>query len=149
MSPSENSQNRPEETAAAAAELQRFLDENRGRSPAEVLGPAAESHLLQGILLATAGAFFLLAVFTVGPWLLVGTMPREIIAEQEQAPASPTGDEPQPEEAEPTTDPDVASTPAVEQGDDKLGMSEVLDPAAAANPLDQRFDDLLGELEPE
>ncbi len=55
---------------ASAAELREFVQNLRGKSPQEVLGAVANSGLAQGVGLATVGTVILMAVFTVGPYLL-------------------------------------------------------------------------------
>lgn len=56
--------------AASLAELQEFLAKMKGRRPEEVLGMVSGSRLVQSMVWGTLLCLGLMAVLTVGPWML-------------------------------------------------------------------------------
>jgi hypothetical protein len=58
--------------SASLGELREFLAGLKGRKPQEVIGIVSASLLAQSMVLATLATIALLAVFTVGPYLLYG-----------------------------------------------------------------------------
>lgn len=131
---------------ATTAELREFVHHLRGKSPQEVLGAVANSGLAQGVGLASVGTAIVMAVFTVGPYLVYGK-PSTPAAKKEAATAA----------AAPVTDTTAAATahatdkeaPAskdaasnAQQTLDKMGESETKQADPKVNPLDN-LDDLL------
>jgi hypothetical protein len=137
---------------ATAAELNEFLDRFQGKSPQEAVGLVSQSGLIQAMTLAVIGTALVIAIFTVGPFLLTSKPVAAAKAEtSETAEAKPS--EPAPAD---TTTPAVAAKgvkpkaaadsvtkdPVLE----KLGMSETKTAPAKVNPLDKGVDDLLNDL---
>src|SRR6478735_5690079 len=58
--------------SASLAELKEFLGRLQGRSPQEVVGLVSTSMMVQSMVIATVGTIALLAVFTIGPYMVYG-----------------------------------------------------------------------------
>jgi hypothetical protein len=58
--------------SASLGELREFLAGLKGRKPQEVIGIVSASLLVQSMVIATLATIAVLAVFTVGPYLLYG-----------------------------------------------------------------------------
>ena len=142
---------------ASAAELREFLARTRGRSPQEVLGMVAGSHLTWSIALATVATVLVLAVGTIVPWLLgratsVGESPAKAAA------ANPAGTA-KTDEADATPQPptpvasvaDVANprpSPAdAEKAVEAMGLGDTKTVDPKSNPLENTLDNLLDNLE--
>ncbi|MHC4167503.1 MAG: hypothetical protein ACYSWQ_11135 [Planctomycetota bacterium] len=135
------------DTAATAEELRKFVARMHGKSPQEVLGAVAESGLTKGIVTSAIGAFVILVVFTVGPFLVnkisadvapaATTKPQPVAA---QAQAAPTPSEAQEQSAEPEVVPDETD---LEKATDAMGIGETKPADPDTNPLDNKLDSLL------
>lgn len=143
--------------AATAGELREFLAQTRGRSPQEVLGLVAGSRLTQSIVMATLGTFLLLVIGSIGPWLwnrwnAETTRPKETVA---AAPADTDKTENAEEEAkapDPVGTTPVASSPTPQPADakkavDAMGLNDTKAADPKSNPLENKLDDLLDNLE--
>ena len=135
------------DAAASAEELRQFIARMHGKSPQEVLGAIAESGLAKGIVTSAIGAFVILVVFTVGPFLVnklsadtapaTTRKPQRAPAQAEpnsaQAAAQQLADEPEvvPEEAD------------LEKATDAMGIGETRTVDPDKNPLDNKLDSLL------
>ena len=147
-------QNLSENTSASVDELREFVAGLKGRSPQEVLGIVTQNSLFQGVVQATVGCVVVLAVLTVGPWMLADEKPAgaedlEIIA------ASTSADAASAEEAAPA-ETEVAAADVAGSADTAdpasaaaaMGIDEVKDADAESNPLDtdSKLDSLLDGL---
>jgi len=147
---------------ASLSELREFLARTQGRSPQEVLGLLAGSHLLRSIGAATVGVVVILVVGTVVPWWMSGSPadskpaakaspaagqsaagPAEVkegekAAAERAAPAAPPGSAPA----------DVAPSPAdAEKAIQVMGLGETKVADPKKNPLEKNLDNLLDKLE--
>lgn len=130
------------------AELQEFIAQMRGRSPQEVLGMVSASELVRSIGLATLGCIVLMAVLTVGPYMLgkraPATVTPEATASANTTPpaASPASTDEVPPTATAATDtiPSAADPSAAAKA---LNIDEVKTAPADVNPLDTDLDKLL------
>jgi hypothetical protein len=123
--------------SASLAELKEFLGRLQGRSPQEVVGLVSTSLMVQSMVIATVGTIALLAVFTIGPYMVYGPPqvkkpgPKPAIA---AAPAEPA------KETAKSGDPNaVDQAKAVKV----LGVDETKTAKPDENPLDKKFDNLL------
>lgn len=135
------------DAAATADELRQFIARMHGKSPQEVLGEIAESGLTRGMVISAIGAFVILVVFTVGPFLInklsTGTTPASAVvtrrtaaqAESESAQAAA-----QTQSAEPQAVPEEAD---LEKATDAMGIGETKTADPGKNPLDNKLDSLL------
>src|SRR5687768_7042887 len=87
---------------ATAAELQKFLQDLKGKSPQEVLGSVAQSRLLQSVVQASLWSLVLIGVFTAGPYLWAKMFPNQ--------PGSSTAAASQPAETQPEADPTATTS---------------------------------------
>jgi len=128
--------------AASLTELREFIGALKGRKPQEVMGEMASNGLVQGIILSSIGFVVVLLVFTAFPFFLAEDEP--IVQTEatptasparpvEQAPAVQNANEEKPVEDGPTGDAVL----------DNLGIGETKDANPDANPLGDKFDDLL------
>ena len=136
--------------------LQTLVDGLKTRSPAEVMGPVANSSLYGSIVSAAIGLVSLLLVMTVVVFFVVGPPTVKKTAE-EQAPditkldataqSAETTSETLPQEADVNaydkSDSESDSTNAVEA----MGIGETKDADSPTDSLDNRLDDLLKGLE--
>jgi hypothetical protein len=135
------------DAAASAEELRRFVARMHGKSPQEVLGAVAESGLAKGIVTSAIGAFVILVIFTVGPFLVnkisadtapaATTKPQPVAA---QAQAAQTPSETQEQSTEPEAVPEEAD---LEKATDAMGIGEAKPADPDKNPLDNKLDTLL------
>lgn len=135
-----------QEGTASAREVREFIGRMRGKSPQEVLGAVAQSNLIHGVIVATIGTALVTAVFTVGPYLLRDKSPGE-----KPAPAATAETKPAEQPATAATKVPAPSASPDETAPDKkilekLEMDEVKVSDPAANPLENKDDDLLKEL---
>ena len=133
--------------AATAEELRQFIGQMHGKSPQEVLGQVAESGLTRGIVTSAIAAIVILAVFTVGPFLVnklsADTAPvatakpqsAAVRAEPDQAQAST-----QAQASEPQTGPQESD---LRKATDAMGIGETKTADPDKNPMDKRLDSLL------
>jgi len=133
---------------ATAEELREFIGQIHEKSPQEILGAVAESGLARGIAASALGAFVLLAVFTVGPFLMnrqpADAAPTAEAGQKAAVQAQP--DQIQPTNTEPQADVTSAGTPAkadLEKATNAMGIGEVKTAEPDSNPLDKKLDSLL------
>ena len=135
------------DAAASAEELRQFIAKMHGKSPQEVLGAVAESGLTRGIITSAIGAFVILVVFTVGPFML-----NKLSADT--APASTKNPQQTAAKTEPnstrtavqkqSTEPEVVPERAdLEKATDAMGIGETKTADPDENPLDNKLDSLL------
>lgn len=122
---------------ATVGEIQAFLRELKGKSPQEMLGVVAASNLFRSIVLSTALVAGSILLFTAIPYFMQG----------EEKPA-PVTEKPSPRLAPENTL--EGSAPAVEPAPDPLsalGVGEELSAPPTINPLEDKGDDFLKDLE--
>ena len=128
---------------ASLGELKEFLGKLRRKSPQEVIGIVSSSLLIQSVFIATAITFVFMAVFTVGPFLLMGP-PK---AKPAQAPAAAVTPVPAATAAKATkTQGDKSDGPSEEDAAKAvkaMGMDEAKTADPKSNPLEKDFDMLL------
>lgn len=126
---------------ATVGEIQAFLRELKGKGPQEMLGVVAASNLFRSLVLSTGIVLGGILLFTAIPYFMGG--------EEKPAPAT---EKPAPAAA-PEKAPEVptpAPAPAAEPAPDplsKLGVGEELSAPPDTNPLEDKGDDFLKELE--
>jgi len=122
---------------ATVQEIQAFLRELKGKGPQEMLGVVAASNLFRSLLISTA--------IVAGGILLFTAIPYFAGDDEKNAPA-PVAENKVPEKA-----PEVApEQPAADPAPDplsKLGVGEELSAPPNKNPLDDKGDDFLKDLE--
>lgn len=122
--------------SASIAELKEFLGRLQGKSPQEVVGLVSTSMMVQSMVIATISTIALLAVFTIGPYMVYG-------APQVKQPAKP------PVAAVPAVSPTETAKSDEPALDDKtkalqkMGIDETKTARPDENPLDKKFDNLL------
>jgi hypothetical protein len=122
---------------ATVGEIQAFLRELKGKGPQEMLGVVAASNLFRSLVLSTGIVLGGILLFTAIPYFMGG--------EEKPAPAT---EKPAPAAA-PEKAPEVP-TPAPAPAPDplsKLGVGEELSAPPDTNPLEDKGDDFLKELE--
>lgn len=122
---------------ATVGEIQAFLRELKGKSPQEMLGVVAQSGLFRSLVLSTG--------LVVGGILLFTAIPYFMGSDEKPAPVS---EPPIPVEA-PLETPKTLE-PAAEPAPDplsKLGVGEELSAPPNTNPLENKGDDFLKDLE--
>ncbi len=122
---------------ATVQEIQSFLRELKGKGPQEMLGVVAASNLFRSLVLSTVIVVGGILLFTAIPYFMGG----------EEKPA-PVAEKPVPAEAPVETPKPVE--PAAEPAPDplsKLGVGDELSAPSDANPLDDKGDDFLKDLE--
>lgn len=138
--------------SASLAEMREFLGTLHGKSPQEVIGIVSSSLLIQSLGIAVVATIALLAVFTLGPYLIYGP------PQKKQAEAAALT----PAVASPATTPAAAEAPAtaaapapagagqpdVEAASKVLGIDETKPADPGKNPLDNpNLDKLLDGVE--
>ena len=122
---------------ATVQEIQAFLRELKGKSPQEMLGAVASSSLFRSLIISTGLVAGAILLFTAIPYF---TAEEETAAVAEEKSTAPVADEaPQPEPA-----------PAVVETSDplsKLGVGDELAAPPETNPLEDKGDDFLKDLE--
>lgn len=122
---------------ATVGEIQAFLRELKGKSPQEMLGVVAQSGLFRSLVLSTGLVVGGIVLFTAIPYFMGG----------EEKPA-PVSEPPAPVEAPVETPKPVE--PAAEPVPDplsKLGVGEEFSAPPNTNPLENKGDDFLKDLE--
>lgn len=123
---------------ATVQELQEFLRELKGKSPQEMLGIVAASQLARSLALSSALVGGAILLFTAIPYFLGG---------DEKAAPTPTAAA----EPVPVPQPPVSEKPPVEEKKpdplSKLGVGEELTAPPDQNPLENKGDDFLKDLE--
>lgn len=122
---------------ATVGEIQAFLRELKGKSPQEMLGVVAQSGLFRSLVLSTG--------LVVGGILLFTAIPYFMGSDEKPAPVA---EKPAPVEA-PLETPKTVE-PAAEPAPDplsKLGVGEELSAPPNTNPLENKGDDFLKDLE--
>lgn len=128
--------------AASLTELREFIGALKGRKPQEVMGEMASNGLVQGIIMSSIGFVVVLLVFTAFPFFLAEDEPKV------QPEATPTASPVQPVEQSPAVQ-NANEEKLLEGGPtgdavlDNLGIGETKDANPDANPLGDKFDDLL------
>jgi len=151
--------NLSENSGTALAELETFLGQLRGKSPAEMLGVVAQSRLVGSTLLATLLVAGGIALFTVLPFVLNKVKPEvktPVASATAAVPAAaPSGTEPATSAAGTAHTDDTTDKPTAKPEDpppaddllDTLGIGETKTVPLSVNPLDGGNDDLFNELE--
>ena len=132
-----------------------LADQVRGNSPDEVLGAMNQASLTQGIVMASAVTVVLLAVLTIGPYLLgsgsqkkKGTKPAAAAQNKEQTPAAAQDAA----DGNAAAGDDSATAKAGAGGDPKakalknLGVDDVKKSDPKKNPFENSADDLLKDI---
>jgi len=124
---------------ATVQEIQDFLRELKGKSPQEMLGLVTASGLFRAILMSTAVVAGAILLFTVIPFFMADekplTKPENTVKSVEETNPEPDTPTPQPETA-------AESGPA-----DTLGIGDELPAPSDVNPLENKSDDFLKDLE--
>lgn len=124
---------------ASVQEIQAFLRELKGKSPQEMLGAVASNSLVRSLILSTAIVAGALVLFTAIPYFTADKNPAEPVAEN-----VPTKEKPEPA-AVPETP--VPEAPAAPDPLSKLGVGEEIAAPPGTNPLEDKGDDFLKDLE--
>jgi hypothetical protein len=122
---------------ATVGEIQAFLRELKGKSPQEMLGVVAQSGLFRSLVFSTALVAGGILLFTAIPYFMGGDEKPTPVAEK-PAPAEASVETPQPAEPAAEPAPDPLS---------KLGVGEELSAPPNTNPLENKGDDFLKDLE--
>lgn len=129
------------DAAATAEELRQFIARMHGKSPQEVLGTVAQSGLTRGIVTSAIGAFVILVVFTVGPFLVNNLSAHTAPAatpKPQQAAVQAGPDRTQ------ATEPEAVPEDAdLQKATDAMGIGETKTADPGKNPMDKRLDSLL------
>lgn len=124
--------------AASLAELKEFLGKLQGRSPQEVVGIVSTSMLVQSMVISTIGVLAVLAIFTLGPYVVYGPpQPKKTATAPPAAPAAAPA-EPAKETAK-SDDPNAVDAAKAAK---VLGVDETKNADPNKNPLD-KVDNLL------
>lgn len=121
---------------ATVQEIQSFLRELKGKGPQEMLGVVAASNLFRSLVLSTAIVVGGILLFTIIPYFANDEKPAPIA--EKPAPAEAPVETPKPAKPAAEPAPDPLS---------KLGVGEELSAPSDANPLDDKGDDFLKDLE--
>lgn len=121
---------------ATVQELQAFLREFKGRSPQEMLGVVAASQLARSFGLATALVTGAILLFTAIPYFFPGKDSKPPVA-------TTTPLTPAPPSVVPTAPPELPKADPLAP----LGVGEQLTAPANKNPLENKGDDFLKDLE--
>jgi hypothetical protein len=123
---------------ATVQELQAFLRELKGKSPQEMLGVVSSSHLARALILSTGLVAGGILLFTAIPFFLGG----------KEAPAPVATHTPPPPVAAPPAVPEVSpQAPPKPDAPSKLGVGDELAAPPNKNPLENKGDDFLKDLE--
>lgn len=126
-----------ENSSATVHEIQAFLGELKGKGPQEMLGVVAASNLFRSLMLSTAIVTGGILLFTAIPYFMGGVEKPAPVAEK-PVPVEAPVEAPKP--VEPATEP--APDPL-----SKLGVGEELSAPNDTNPLEDKGDDFLKDLE--
>lgn len=128
---------------ATVQEIQSFLRELKGKGPKEMLGAIAASDLFRSVIISTAMVTGAILLFTAVPYFAgddekKASAQTAVVEEQEkiEKPAPPKAVESVPEAVAPAPDP-LSS----------LGVGEELSAPPDTNPLENKGDDFLKDLE--
>lgn len=125
---------------ASIGELREFLKTLKARNPQEVIGIVSTSLLVQSLVISCLATAVLLAVFTVGPYVVYGPPRAQAAAGKPARPAAAASAEPaSPAAAQPaeTAAAATADTPDPEKTAKALGLDEVKQADPKKNPLDK------------
>jgi hypothetical protein len=122
---------------ATVGEIQAFLRELKGKGPQEMLGVVAASNLFRSLVLSTAIVVGGILLFTAVPYFMGGDEKTAPVAEKPVSVKAPL-EAPKPIEPAAEPAPDPLS---------KLGVGEELSAPANTNPLEDKGDDFLEDLE--
>jgi len=135
--------------SASVQELKEFLRKHQGKSSQELLGELGKTSLFQAMVKSTIACLLLLAVLTIGPYLLKGKPKPAATAEQKpaalaQSAASGTAKTP------PATVNAAAANKAdapdgvdLEKAQKAMGLNETRAAPADVNPREKDLDNLL------
>lgn len=128
---------------ATVQEIQSFLRELKGKGPKEMLGAIAASNLFRSVIISTALVTGAILLFTAIPYFTAddvkkASAQKTVIEKQEkiEKPAPPKAVDSVPEAITPAPDP-LSS----------LGVGEELSAPPDTNPLENKSDDFLKDLE--
>lgn len=124
---------------ATVQQIQAFLRELKGKSPQEMLGAVASSSLVRSLFISSAVVAAAILVFTAIPYFTADEKPAKPVVEN-----APEKDNPAPEAAPETPVPEAPPEPDPLS---KLGVGEELSAPPGTNPLEDKGDDLLKDLE--
>ena len=136
-----------ENTTASVGELREFLGRLKGRSPQEVMGIVAQSSLVRGISIATAGTLILLCAFTIGPWALADEQQAEQTAQNDQPTEENQNDQQPAVAADQSASDSDTNKPDVERAAAAMGIDKTETAPPDRNPLDNKLDNLLDGIE--
>lgn len=150
MSPKRDIERLGKNGQAVVGELREFLANLKGKSPKEMMGAVAESHLGKSLVSATVFMAVLLFILSVVPFYLKQNQEAEKLA-RDEAPSSGASSSEQEKESEyvpevgeagekPLTTPEQSTADAL-----GIGEQKVADPKS--NPLDSSGEDLLDGLD--
>ena len=122
---------------ATVQEIQAFLRELKGKGPQEMLGVVAASNLFRSLVISTT--------IVVGGILFFTAIPYFAGDDEKKAPA-PIAESKAPEKATESAPEKPAAEPAPDPLS-KLGVGEELSAPPNTNPLDDKGDDFLKDLE--
>ena len=131
---------------ASLHELREFITQLKGRRPQEVMGIVTGNGLVQGVMISTASFVVLLLLFTAIPFFMPG---KEPVADKATAPAAKA-------EATQSTGQTQADNKEQEQAGAKtagenvsnaLGIGETKASSLEENPLENKLDNLLDDVE--
>jgi hypothetical protein len=141
--PLKDFQNLKQNGSASLGELKEFLTKLQGRSPQEVVGLVSTSMLVQSMVISTLGTLAILAIFTLGPYMIYGP-PKEKKTAAAPPPAAAPATAAAPVAAEGKTGEltDEGKTKAMQ----KMGIDETKTAKPDENPLDKKLDNLLDDV---
>jgi hypothetical protein len=126
--------------SASLTELKEFLGSLHGKSPQEVIGIVSSSLLIQSLGAAVLATAAILAIFTIGPYLIYGPPKAREVAKKPAAPPAAAGDAAAPAAGAPQADAKAASQtgqPDAEAAAKALGIDETKSADPNENPLDK------------
>lgn len=132
--------NLKESGGASLEELREFLKTLKTRSPQEVIGIVKASLLIQSLVMSTVATAAIMAVFTVGPYMLYGPdKPAAPAAKPAVAAASPGDSKSTEPAAAPATPTNTTETGAAnpEKAAAVMGLDESKPADPKKNPLDK------------
>lgn len=133
--------------AASVQELKEFLRKHQGKSSKELLGELGKTSLFQAMVKSTIGCLLLLAVLTVGPYLMEGKPKPAATAEQKPAAPAPAAATAQtPATAGNAATGNNSGAPDgvdLEKAQKAMGLNETKAAPAEVNPREKDLDNLL------
>ena len=129
-------------SSATVRELREFLRELKGHSPQEMLGLVAANNLFRSLVISTALVTGTVLLFTAIPYFFG----------EKETPAPPEEEMSAPAPPEPANQPPAETTTATAPSEpadplSPLGVGEELSAPANENPLENKGDDFLKDLE--